>query len=267
MSLNTAVTDVAWSPNYTKGRTRPIRRIDIHHWGDDNTTNHDAVVRILHTENAGGAASAHYVVSDGRVTQLVHDYDTAWHNRGNNSDSIGIECHPHCRPGDFQTVAKLIAAIRDQLGWLPLAGHKDRFPTACPGRYYDRLEELSDLADEINSHPSAKRVDPPAPPKKKVRKSDMILIYCDDLPGGRRFALSGSHYWNEWIDPDMAYTNAIAKQIGGDAARVTPDKWEHDKRAALMGTNMLGMLQFTIHGVLSSLLRHVQHVFPEKKGK
>ena len=86
---NAAVTDVQWSPNYSSGRPYgDVDSITIHHWGVDGQS-HQNVVNYLCRDD--GDSSAHYVASAGRVTQLVHDYDRAWHaGPGGNPRSIGI---------------------------------------------------------------------------------------------------------------------------------------------------------------------------------
>lgn len=157
MELNSAVTDTRWSPNMDDGRPggAPLG-IVIHWWGDPSwNQTHDQVVNYLSTPRGSTSTSAHYVASAGRVTQLVHDYDRAWHCYGNNMRTIGIECAPAMSDADFETVAQLVAAIRAQWGHLPLSGHKDHYATACPGTWYERLGELSARADEINGHTPA----------------------------------------------------------------------------------------------------------------
>lgn len=148
MAVNQAVTDTRWSPNFTPGRSVPLRGIVIHHWGADGQS-HEGVAAYL--ARPGGNTSAHYVASAGRVTQLVHDGDTAWHCPGMNAGGIGIECRPECSDGDFETVATLVAAIRDEWGDLPLSGHQDHYQTACPGRWEARLGELDARARAIQS--------------------------------------------------------------------------------------------------------------------
>lgn len=139
---NAAVTDVQWSPNYSSGRPYgDVDSITIHHWGDDGQS-HQNVVNYLCRED--GNSSAHYVASAGRVTQLVHDYDRAWHaGPGGNPRSIGIECRPEMSPGDVQTVIGLIKAIRAEHGNIPVVGHRDWMSTDCPGRWYSHLAELA----------------------------------------------------------------------------------------------------------------------------
>lgn len=139
---NSAVTDVQWSPNYSSGRPYgDPDSITIHHWGDDGQS-HQNVVDYLCRD--GGNSSAHYVASAGRATQLVHDYDRAWHaGPGGNPRSIGIECRPEMSEGDVRTVIGLIRAIRAEHGNLPIVGHRDWMSTDCPGRWYSHLAELS----------------------------------------------------------------------------------------------------------------------------
>lgn len=150
MALNTAVTDTRWSPNFSKGRPAGAPAfIVIHHWGADGQSHQGVVDYLCRT---GGSSSAHYVASGGRVTQLVHDYDRAWHaGSAGNPLGIGVECRPECSPADFETVARLVAAIRAQHGNLPLRGHKDYMSTACPGRWYARLGDLDARARQIAS--------------------------------------------------------------------------------------------------------------------
>ena len=134
------------SPNYDVGRPAGINAITIHHWGADGQ-NHDAVVN--HLCNPASYVSAHYVVSGDHITQLVDEENRAWHSYGDNSGTIGIECRPEMDPEDFATVAMLISEIRSRWGDLPLRGHCDTFATACPGRWYDQLANLSATADKI----------------------------------------------------------------------------------------------------------------------
>lgn len=146
MALNSAVTDFKWSPNFSSGRPAGAPTfIVIHHWGSDGQT-HQGVVDYL--TRYDGNSSAHYVASAGRVTQLVHDYDRAWHaGPSGNPRGIGIECRPEMSAGDFAEVAKLVAAIRGEWGNLPLKKHSDFMNTSCPGRWGSQLERLSALAD------------------------------------------------------------------------------------------------------------------------
>ena len=79
---------IAPSPAFTAGRNgRTVERIVIH------ITDGPSTASAVNTfTNAGAQASAHYLVGqDGEVVQFVAETDTAWHARGGNSNSIGIE--------------------------------------------------------------------------------------------------------------------------------------------------------------------------------
>lgn len=135
--------------NYSQGREGlSPDRIVLHHWGADGQS-HDGVVDFF-TRGPGSGTSAHYVVSAGRITQICHDYDTAYH-AGNwqiNLRSIGIECRPEATEEDLRTVAELVRRIRSEWGDLPLTVHSDYYPTACPGRYHQLIDRINQLAQE-----------------------------------------------------------------------------------------------------------------------
>lgn len=157
------------SPNYgypdgTKGQNN-IRQIVIHHWGSDGMTFDGTVAWLC---NPGSGVSAHYVVEKGRAACLVDWNNAAWHagSRTVNKASIGIECRPECTKADFDTVAQVVASIWKGLGkQVPLIGHKDVVSTACPGRYYSRLTELTELAKKYYDGGETPK---PTPSKKKL---------------------------------------------------------------------------------------------------
>ena len=147
------------SPNYgyptgTRNQNN-ITKIIIHHWGSDGMY-FQSVVNWLCNPNA--MVSAHYVVEGGRAACIVDWKNAAWHagSRTVNCSSIGIECRPECSDADFKTVAEVVASIWKGLGKkVPLYGHKDYANTACPGRYYKRLNELYKLAEKYyNGEPA-----------------------------------------------------------------------------------------------------------------
>lgn len=82
-----AIWDPAASCNYGSGRSAAVTHIAEHiAQGSYSGT-------ISWFKNCSASVSAHYVVrsSDGQVTQMVRESDTAWHVASHNSYSIGIE--------------------------------------------------------------------------------------------------------------------------------------------------------------------------------
>ncbi|MFC9272463.1 N-acetylmuramoyl-L-alanine amidase [Streptomyces zhihengii] len=80
-----------WVPastsNYKVGRTSAITAVVVH------VTQGSYAGTISWIQNPASQVSAHYVVrsSDGQVTQMVREKDTAWHARSGNPYSVGIE--------------------------------------------------------------------------------------------------------------------------------------------------------------------------------
>lgn len=239
MAVNQAVTDTLWSPNFTPGRSVPLRGIVIHHWGADGQS-HDGVAAYL--ARPDGNTSAHYVASAGRVTQLVHDGDTAWHCPGMNAGGIGIECRPECSDGDFETVATLVAAIRDEWGDLPLSGHQDHYQTACPGRWEERLSELDARARAIRSGAPAA---PEAMPYQEeemhfVRSAQTGTIYA--ITPTDVIAIGSAKVWRDLV---KAYGLANEYEVSlddGDIAALAAD-------AAARRARLVAEVAATVGGV------------------
>ncbi|GGX85704.1 N-acetylmuramoyl-L-alanine amidase [Streptomyces fructofermentans] len=75
------------SANYAVGRSAAISKVVVH------VTQGSYAGTISWFQNPASEVSAHYVVrsSDGQITQMVRDKDTAWHARSGNASGIGIE--------------------------------------------------------------------------------------------------------------------------------------------------------------------------------
>ena len=170
LSINTSRV----SPNRSV-RTSKIRRIVIHHWNDPSTPGTLAGV-VAWLCNRRSKVSAHYVVSGQQVFRLVPESVVAWHARGGNADSIGIECDPRQQDSTYATVAALIREIRSRHGDLPLVRHRDvsGSRTACPGTWdLDRLDRLARGAQPAAPAPKPATV----PPFPLPRRRGMLCYY------------------------------------------------------------------------------------------
>lgn len=79
-----------WNPttcNYSTGRSQPVSAVTIH------TVQGSYAGCISWFKNCSASVSAHYVVrsSDGQITQMVLESNTAWHVGSQNAYTIGIE--------------------------------------------------------------------------------------------------------------------------------------------------------------------------------
>ncbi len=146
------------SPAFTTGRAgTAIDRIVIH-ITDAPTTGST----VSHFTREGANSSAHYLVGqDGEVVQFVSESDTAWHARGANRRSIGIEhvavkqggatygktTFPHMPPteAEYRASATLVAQLCRKYGLTPdrttIIGHREAdggtSHTSCPDGAWD----------------------------------------------------------------------------------------------------------------------------------
>lgn len=130
------------SPNYTPGsqtqyfygRPRVIEFGAGHWWNRPEAgATHDGVVNLF--LNPARQASANAVLSAGRVTEMVHDWDTSWATNQANPYTYSIEVDPRIVWGGElgeQIMATLAEYIADKgyafLEWLP---HKNWWSTEC----------------------------------------------------------------------------------------------------------------------------------------
>ncbi|MDQ1288336.1 MAG: hypothetical protein QG622_1901, partial [Actinomycetota bacterium] len=146
------------SPAFTAGRAgTAVDRIVIHITDAPTTSS-----TVSHFTRADADSSAHYLVGqDGEVIQFVSEDDTAWHARGVNRRSIGIE-HVAVKQGgvtyggttfgylpptdlEYEESAALVAHLCEKYGLTPdrttIIGHREADPssthTSCPDGAWD----------------------------------------------------------------------------------------------------------------------------------
>ncbi|WP_260432360.1 N-acetylmuramoyl-L-alanine amidase [Burkholderia sp. Bp9140] len=160
---NSLVTRTAASPNFDEGRgSKSIDRIIIH------IADVPTVQQVVNTfTNATSKVSSHYLVGQaGEVVQFVSEADTAWHCKGSNQRSIGIEHIAVKRGGadyprrngtvqhfdalaptqlQYETSAALVASLCDKyqlpINRTTIMGHREADTstghTACPDGNWD----------------------------------------------------------------------------------------------------------------------------------
>lgn len=136
------------SPRSKYGYGSSIDGITVHHWGSTGQKFRN-VVDWLRGYTGNNGSSAHYVVQDGLVEQIVEDSRASWHGGNNkaNGTTIGIEMRPEMTAGDWETLVELCVNLERKHGSMKYYGHKDWKNTACPGDYYPRLGELVDAVN------------------------------------------------------------------------------------------------------------------------
>lgn len=107
----------------------------IHWWNTpDKAGTHDQTVEYILGTARAGTMSANYVVSNGRITQLVDADMVTFGSLSGNPTTINIECDPRLNDEGYRTVGWLIAELEKRYGrTLTLYPHKHWTATACPG--------------------------------------------------------------------------------------------------------------------------------------
>ncbi len=132
------------SPNFTSGRASALTHIVLHTTEDTSAqgslnTLTDPVRQLANSAGVleDAQVSSHYVVAEGGVYQLVADENTAWHARGNNANTIGIEVVGRADSPGTWTPAK-VQRLGELVGWLaseygiPLEYREDATAPAAP---------------------------------------------------------------------------------------------------------------------------------------
>lgn len=234
LAINTSRT----SPNRSRRKGR-IKYLVIHHWDDPKRKpSLDGVLSWLTTSRS--KVSAHYVVSGRRVYRLVPESMAAWHARGGNSDSIGIECDPRQQDETYETVAALIREIRARHGDIPLVRHRDvkGSSTTCPGTYdLARLDRLArgKAAPAAGGKGMAKPVAKPAskPASLKAPAFPLPAGYYYGPPSGPVQSVSGRGR-NSRVPNDVIQVNGrwCSKGLAVWQARMQARGWNIGKDGA-----------------------------------
>jgi len=110
--------------------------ITIHWWGGgEPASKHDAIVNYFLSQGKLGKKSVNYVVSDNKITLMVHPDNVAWTSQSGNPTTISIECQPTLGAEGYKKVGWLIKELEGRYNpkGLALYPHKHWFATACPG--------------------------------------------------------------------------------------------------------------------------------------
>ena len=163
---NSALTQVsipAHQGNYTRGRSKKITKITLHHVAGVVTA--ERLGKIF--QSVGRNGSSHYGIgNDGKIAQFVDEANTAWAdgNWDSNCRSVTIETSNSATGGDWKvsdaalrSLIKLCADIakRNGLGKLVagknLTWHSMYAATACPGPYLiSMMDYIAAEANKIN---------------------------------------------------------------------------------------------------------------------
>jgi hypothetical protein len=175
------------SPNFTPasqvqryyGRPRTIEFGAGHWWGDPNAGySHQGVINTF--LNPARQASAHAVISEGRVTEMVRSGDVAWATNNANPYTVAIELKPNMTAGDKYTCAEYIADKGwHNLQWKP---HKTWWNTGCnPLPWGEIMQMAKDIWNQKHNAPAPT----PSPVKADiewVKLANPLKMVCTKQP-------------------------------------------------------------------------------------
>lgn len=167
----TQITVPAHSSNYTKGRSKKISEITIHHMAGVLTA--EQCGKIFQKKGRNG--SSHYGIgNDGKIGNYVDESNTAWTNSNwaSNCRAVTIETSNNKTGGDWtvsdkalNSLIKLVADIakRNNIKLIKgktLTWHSMYAKTTCPGNYLrskiDYIIKEANKINETSSKPATK---------------------------------------------------------------------------------------------------------------
>ncbi len=142
---------ISWqpSPNYST-RGTAVSGITLH-WWDDPAKRPSLSGTVSWLRNPDSRVSAHYVVSDTSIIQLVSEDHAAWHGGPANASTIGIEVNPQFPGSTYATLIALCEDICRRYGLNPqtaIKGHRHWMNTACPGTL-----DIQRVINGVNNQP------------------------------------------------------------------------------------------------------------------
>lgn len=182
--------------------------ITVHWWGDPKLNPdkaHDNIVSYIRGKASKGVGSVNYVLSNTKITMLVHPDNVAWASQGGNPTTVSIEFSPHLNSEGYKKAGWLIWQLEKRYGRkLTLYPHKYWFSTACPGSL-----SLNRMRDEANKwakgaynpkpkptpKPSPKPTPAPTGPKLTWEKLKKPVVHVVNKPTAHLWDFN-SRTWN-----------------------------------------------------------------------
>lgn len=165
--------------------------ITIHWWGDPKLNPdkaHNNIVNYILGKARAGSGSVNYVLSNNKISMLVHPDNVAWASQGGNPTTVSIEFSPHLNAEGYKKAGWLIWQLEKRYGRkLALYPHKYWFSTACPGtlninRMRDEANKWAKGAYNPKPKPTPKPTPAPTTPKLRWEKLKVPADYVTNKP-------------------------------------------------------------------------------------
>lgn len=165
-----------WGVNYAR------TGITIHWWGGgEPASKHDSIVNAFINWAKSGTKSVNYVLSDNKITMLVHPDNVAWCSNSGNPTTISIEHQPTLHAEGYKKSGWLVWQLEKRYNRkLTLYPHKHWVSTACPGTIdLNRIRSEANkwASGGYNPKPAPKPVLPPSKPNLTWTKLAKVTTY------------------------------------------------------------------------------------------
>ena len=111
--------------------------ITVHHWNTPNLvkdSDHNNIVNYIANKAKNGTGSVNYVLSNTKITLMVHPDNVAWASQSGNPTTVSIEFSPHLNAEGYKKAGWLIWQLEKRYNRkLTLYPHNHWFATQCPG--------------------------------------------------------------------------------------------------------------------------------------
>lgn len=176
--------------------------VTVHWWGDPKSnpdSAHNNIVNYILGKARAGTGSVNYVLSNKKITELVHPDNVAWASQSGNPTTVSIEFSPNLNAEGYKKAGWLIYQLEKRYKrTLTLYPHKHWNPTQCPGTLsLKRMRQEADKwrAGAYNPKPVPKPVPKPTPtptPKPPVT----IKLRVIDIPNKKVALIRDANLWD-----------------------------------------------------------------------
>lgn len=145
----------------------------VHWWNTREATpkgSHDNIVNYILGKASAGSGSVNYVLSDNKISMLVHPDNVAWASQSGNATTISCEFDPWLGDEGYKKGGWLINELEGRYGrTLQLYPHNYWFGTQCPGIIsLDRLRQEANKWKSGAYNPAPPTPTPPPTPAPTI---------------------------------------------------------------------------------------------------
>lgn len=161
--------------------------VTIHWWNSPDKikdSDHDNIVNMKLRQSQAGEGSVNYVLSNTKITLMVHPDNVAWCSQSGNPVTVSVEFSPHLNAEGYKKAGWLIWQLEKRYNKkLALYPHKYWFQTACPGTLdINRMRAEANKWATGGYNPAPKPTPAPNPTIKWTKYPAVVLMQANKQP-------------------------------------------------------------------------------------